>query len=254
MIKISHATIGYHEAVLKDCTFTIQQGGIHVIVGPNGCGKTTLLKAILNPVMVSQGNIYLGDRKLSEFSLKERAKCFAYLPQSRPLPHIHAKTLVAHGRFPYQSFYRSSTKADRDLVEAIMKETKTDSFAHHYVDELSGGQRQRVFLAMALAQSCDWLLLDEPTTYLDLPAQLEVMALIQDLKAQGKTILLILHDLSQALQIADDLIVMNEGRIEAQGSVDQILSAKVLERVFHIRIKVFEENHKRYPFIEAQVD
>lgn len=253
MIRFENASIGYHEPILKALNLTIKKGGIHVIVGPNGCGKTTMMKGILTPSMVSEGKVLLAERELNTYTLNERAKCFAYLPQTRPIPHIHGKTLVGHGRYPYQGFLRSSTQQDRSIVDQVMDQTQTTHFAHEYVDELSGGQRQRVFLAMALAQNCEWLLLDEPTTYLDFTSQLEVMQLIKTLKEQGKTILLTLHDLSQALQLADELIVMNDGRIEAQGSVDQILADHLLERVFHIRIKIFNENEKRYPFIEAEV-
>ncbi|HAH94930.1 ABC transporter ATP-binding protein [Dielma fastidiosa] len=253
MIRFENASIGYHEPILKALNLTIKKGGIHVIVGPNGCGKTTMMKGILTPSMVSEGKVLLAERELNTYTLNERAKCFAYLPQTRPIPHIHGKTLVGHGRYPYQGFLRSSTQQDRSIVDQVMAQTQTTHFAHEYVDELSGGQRQRVFLAMALAQNCEWLLLDEPTTYLDFTSQLEVMQLIKTLKEQGKTILLTLHDLSQALQLADELIVMNDGRIEAQGSVDQILADHLLERVFHIRIKIFNENGKRYPFIEAEV-
>ena len=253
MIRFENASIGYHEPILKALNLTIKKGGIHVIVGPNGCGKTTMMKGILTPSMVSEGKVLLAERELNTYTLNERAKCFAYLPQTRPIPHIHGKTLVGHGRYPYQGFLRSSTQQDRSIVDQVMIQTQTTRFAHEYVDELSGGQRQRVFLAMALAQNCEWLLLDEPTTYLDFTSQLEVLQLIKTLKEQGKTILLTLHDLSQALQLADELIVMNDGRIEAQGSVDQILADHLLERVFHIRIKIFNENEKRYPFIEAEV-
>lgn len=252
MIKFNHVSIGYQKPILKELNLTIHKGGIHVIVGPNGCGKTTLIKGILNPDMISEGEISLDNKALKAYTLNERAKCFAYLPQSRPVPHIYAKTLVGHGRYPYQGFLRSSTEHDRQIVTQVMMQTKTEEFAHHYVDELSGGQRQRVFFAMALAQSCDWLLLDEPTTYLDFTAQLEVIELIKELKAQGKTILLTLHDLSMALQIADELIVMNKGKIEAQGNVDDILASQLLEKVFHIRIRLFEEKGKKYPFIEAE--
>ena len=239
MIRFENASIGYHEPILKALNLTIKKGGIHVIVGPNGCGKTTMMKGILTPSMVSEGKVLLAERELNTYTLNVRAKCFAYLPQTRPIPHIHGKTLVGHGRYPYQGFLRSSTQQDRSIVDQVMAQTQTTHFAHEYVDELSGGQRQRVFLAMALAQNCEWLLLDEPTTYLDFTSQLEVMQLIKTLKEQGKTILLTLHDLSQALQLADELIVMNDGRIEAQGSVDQILADHLLERVFHIRIKIF---------------
>ena len=251
MIKFSHAAIGYHQPILKDLNLTVNKGGIHVIVGPNGCGKTTLMKGILDPNMVSGGEICFNDLPLNQYSLNERAKCFAYLPQSRPIPHIHAKTLVGHGRYPYQGFLRSSTEYDRQIVAAVMAQTKTDEFSSQYVDELSGGQRQRVFLAMALAQDCEWLLLDEPTTYLDFTAQLELIELIKELKAQGKTILLTLHDLSMALQIADELIVMDKGKIEIQGNADEIIAAELLEKVFHIRIRLFEAEGKKYPFIEA---
>lgn len=252
MIKFNNVSIGYHQPILKELDLTIHDGGIHVIVGPNGCGKTTLMKGILNPEMVSEGEISLDNKPLNAYSLNERAKCFAYLPQSRPIPHIHSKTLVGHGRYPYQGFLRSSTQHDREIVAHVMTQTKTDAFAHHYVDELSGGQRQRVFIAMALAQSCDWLLLDEPTTYLDFTAQLEVIELIKELKVQGKTILLTLHDLSMALQVADELIVMDKGKIMAQGNVNDILASKLLEKVFHIKIRLFEEEGKKYPFIEAE--
>ena len=234
--------------VIKPLTLDVADGEFIVMVGPSGCGKSTLLRMVAGLERVTEGDIWINDQRVTEMEPKDRGIAMVF--QNYALyPHMSVEENMAWGL----KIRGMGKQQIAERVKEAARILELDGLLKRRPRELSGGQRQRVFLAMALAQNCEWLLLDEPTTYLDFTSQLEVMQLIKTLKEQGKTILLTLHDLSQALQFADELIVMNDGRIEAQGSVDQILADHLLERVFHIRIKIFNENGKSYPFIEAEV-
>lgn len=254
-LQTQNLSVGYDETtIIEDLNLEIPAHKVSVIIGANGCGKSTLMKTLSRLLKPEKGQVVLDGKAVHGYPSTQLAQMLGLLPQSPTVPEgITVADLVARGRYPYRKFMQNMTKEDYAAVEDALERMGITELANRCVDELSGGQRQRVWIALALAQETDILLLDEPTTYLDFTSQLEVMQLIKTLKEQGKTILLTLHDLSQALQLADELIVMNDGRIEAQGSVDQILADHLLERVFHIRIKIFNENEKRYPFIEAEV-
>ena len=199
-----------HMPILNDISLTFRDGEITTILGPNGCGKTTLVQCLNGASTVTAGQIFLNGQDFLKISPKERAREISLLPQVRTIiPAIPVKMLVEHGRFPYLGFSRRKSKEDTEIVNRAMEFTHISQYADQYVDTLSGGIRQRVFFAMVLAQDCDYIVLDEPTTYLDLTGQREFYAMIKELKKQGKTIILILHDLSQAVRISDTLVVMN---------------------------------------------
>lgn len=235
--------------ILEDISLSFPGGKITTIIGPNGCGKTTLLQCLNGVSRVTSGNIFLNDEDFLKFSPKERAKKLSFLPQVRTvIPTLPVRTLVEHGRFPYLGFTRKKSKEDIDLVAKAMDFTQVSPYADQYADTLSGGTRQRVFFAMTLAQNCDIIVLDEPTTYLDMPAQRDFMHLLGELRRQQKTIILTLHDLNHALQISDHLVVMKDRKIAACATPAECLRQHLIEEVFHMSWKRFEDEDGTYYF------
>ena len=240
-----------HTPLLENISVSFPKGEISVIVGPNGCGKTTLLQCLNGISHVNAGSIFLDDRDYLSLSPKERAVRLSFLPQVRTIiPALPVKTLVEHGRFPHLGFSRKKSPKDIELVHWAMKFTDTDSFSDQYVNTLSGGIRQRVFFAMVLAQDCDYIVLDEPTTYLDLSAQRQFYNMIRLLKEQNRTVIMVLHDLAQAVRIADQLILMNERQIITAGTPEECLRQHVIETVFHTSWKRFTDGDGEYYFFE----
>lgn len=264
-----------HTPILNDISLTFRDGEITTILGPNGCGKTTLVQCLNGASTVTAGQIFLNGQDFLKISPKERAREISLLPQVRTIiPAIPVKMLVEHGRFPYLGFSRRKSKEDTEIVNRAMEFTHISQYADQYVDTLSGGIRQRVFFAMVLAQDCDYIVLDEPTTYLDLTGQREFYAMIKELKKQGKTIILILHDLSQAVRISDTLVVMNRAgsrsldeaahagtdsdvkatdfpdSIAMVGTPQECLQSHVIEDVFQTSWKRFTDEDGEYYFFE----
>lgn len=211
----------------------IADGSFTVIVGPNACGKSTLLRALSRLLTPAAGQVILDGRQIGERPAKEVARRLGLLPQSALAPDgITVADLVARGRYPHQSFLRQWSKADETAVAAAMRATRVDTLATRPVDELSGGQRQRVWIAMVLAQETPILLLDEPTTFLDIAHQIELLDLLAELNAQGRTVVAVLHDLNQACRYASHLVAMKDGAIVAEGAPAGIVTAELIEEVF----------------------
>ena len=243
---------GYHgESVVRDVTLSLPAGRFTAILGPNGCGKSTLLRLCAGLLRPFSGQVLLGGRELSAIPRKELARLVSVLPQGRPVPGIPAEALVAHGRFPYLGYPRRMGQTDRDKVAEAMALAGVTGYRHKSVAELSGGQRQKVYFAMVLAQDTPLTLLDEPATYLDLNHQLELMALISRLRDQGRTVAAVLHDLPQALEWADYLVVMEEGRLAGAGTPEEIFRQGVLEKVFGLACRRIElDGRQRYFFTQ----
>ncbi|MCI5713160.1 MAG: ABC transporter ATP-binding protein [Lachnospiraceae bacterium] len=250
MLNFSHVSVScQHETILNDISVAFTQGTITSLVGPNGSGKTTLLQCLNGMSTVTSGTILLDGEDYLKIAPKERAKKVAFLPQVRTiLPALPVKTLVEHGRFPYLGFTRRKNEHDIKIVNDAMRFTNVNQYAEQSVDTLSGGIRQRVFLAMVLAQDCDYIVLDEPTTYLDIEGQREFLVLLTTLRSRGKTIIVVLHDLNQALRISDSIVVMEEQKIVTHATPKECLQCHILEDVFHTKIKQFKDDDGEYYF------
>lgn len=235
MIELRHVTAGYPgHPVLEDVSLTLPSGKITALIGPNGCGKTTLLRAACGLLPLAGGQIFFGGRELGQFRRREFARLVALLPQTRDVPAIRVEQLVAHGRYPHLSFGRDLTQADREKIRWAMEVTGTTALQNKELSQLSGGERQRVYLAMTLSQDTDILFLDEPTTYLDIGQKYEMLELIARVNALGKTVVMVLHDLSLAFSYSHQVVVLEQGKIAAQGEAQPVFDSGVPARVFGV--------------------
>jgi iron complex transport system ATP-binding protein len=214
-----------------------------VIVGANACGKSTLLRAMSRLLSPRQGHVLLDGKSIHRTPPKELARTLGLLPQSPIAPEgITVADLVSRGRHPHQSLFSRWTRKDDEAVAGALTATKTEDLAERPVDELSGGQRQRVWIAMALAQQTDILLLDEPTTFLDISHQVEVLDLLTDLNhARGTTVVMVLHDLNLAARYADHLVAMTEGRVHVSGTPRDVLTEENMRQVFGLESRIITD-------------
>jgi len=231
------STIIVHELDLK-----IQQGSITALVGSNGCGKSTLLRGLSRLLSPKTGTVHLEGQDIHRMKAKSLAQKLGILPQSPTAPEgLTVYELVAQGRYPHQSWFQQWSAEDEHIVEDALRITNLGMFADRPVDALSGGQRQRAWIAMALAQQTQVLLLDEPTTYLDLAYQLDVLDLLEELNEQGRTIIMVLHDLNQAARYSDTMIALRGGQIVAQGSPDHVMTSDKLKQIFGLNARVIRD-------------
>ena len=238
MIAIKDLYSGYgDDDILKGVSLNILKNELTVIAGPNGCGKSTLLKTISGIIKKTSGSIFIDNVDLSNISPLDRAKRIAYLSQNRSVPDIAVKNLVLHGRFPYLSYPRRYRAEDREAVDMALERMGIEGLRDKMVSELSGGERQKVYIAMALAQGSDYLLLDEPTTFLDISHQFQLLDLAKELCSENKSVVMVLHNLESALSIADSFILLDKGRLLFEGSVDDVYSSKLIDKVFNVEIK-----------------
>lgn len=252
MVRLSalDLKIGYDERlIVNNLSVSIPDKKITTIIGPNGCGKSTLLKAMTRIIPHQSGTILLDGANILKENTKELAKKMAILPQTpESTSGLTVGELVSYGRFPYQKGFGQLTKKDIEVIEWALEVTGTTDFKYRSVDALSGGQRQRVWIAMALAQETEIIFLDEPTTYLDLAHQLEVLELLQKLNIeQERTIIMVLHDLNQAARFADYIIALKEGVIVRAGSCEEVIHPDVLKQVFQIDAKIGRDPETKKP-------
>ncbi|MFI5492428.1 ABC transporter ATP-binding protein [Actinoplanes sp. NPDC051859] len=234
------ATIGYDKRTISErLSVAIPDGSFTAIIGPNGCGKSTLLRALARVLTPTTGTVLLDGKAIGSYKSKEVARRIGLLPQTSLAPDgIRVADLVARGRAPYQNLIQQWRSSDEQAVVAALAATRLTELSGRLVDELSGGQRQRVWVAMLLAQDTPIMLLDEPTTFLDIAHQYELMELFRTFHDEGKTIVSVLHDLNQAARYADHLIVMRDGRIVTTGAPGDIITAELVEAVFGLRALV----------------
>ena len=237
MLEVRNLSAGYPgRTVLEDVSLAVRPGRVLVLLGPNGCGKSTLLRTMPGLLPPLAGEVLLVGRPLKDYRPREAAQRIAYLPQSRSVPRITARRMVLHGRFPYLSYPRRCRREDYEAVDRALAAADALELADRPLPELSGGQRQKVYLAMALAQETETVLMDEPTTYLDIRHQLEVLALARRLAEAGRGVALVLHDLCLALTAADDAAVLAGGRLLALGGPEEIYQSGILARVMGVRL------------------
>ncbi len=245
-------TLGYDkQPVVSDLDLVIPPGRITVIIGANASGKSTLLRGLARLLPPRAGDVLLDERPLHRMRSAEAARIIGMLPQTPVAPDgIVVSDLVGRGRHPHQGWFRRWNAADEDAVVAALEATDTGELSDRLVSDLSGGQRQRVWIAMALAQQTDILLLDEPTTYLDINYQLEVLDLLADLNAaRSTTVVLVLHDLNLAARYADHLVAMRRGRIHAQGTPAEVVTPEIVRDVFDLPCEVIADPQTGSPMV-----
>lgn len=237
MIELKQVSSGYGgKTVINDITMCFPQGVVTALLGPNGCGKSTLLKTVLGIVPAHSGAILYDGQDIRNLTVRDIAQKAAYLSQSRNIPNITAGRMVLHGRFPYLSYPRHYSHEDLEIVNESLKKTGSLELKNRQMNELSGGQRQKIYVSMALAQQARTIFMDEPTTYLDVRHQLETMRIARELAAGGAAVVMVLHDLSLALQFADQVAVLEQGNLMQTGTPESVFSSGVLDRVFAVHV------------------
>ena len=238
MIQLRDLSAGYGgRDVVRGVTLDFPPGRVLALLGPNGCGKSTLLRAALGLLPRSGGQVLLDGAPLESLSPRRRALMAAYLPQSRPTPNITAYKMVLHGRFPHLSYPRRCRREDYEAADRALRWADAADVAPRPMGELSGGQRQKVYLAMALAQQAPTLLMDEPTTFLDVGHQLEVMAAARRLAQEGRAVVMAVHDLPLAMRGADDIALLDGGRLAAWGTAEEVYASGALDRAFGVALR-----------------
>lgn len=250
-LSAQNLTLAYDKSpVCQNLSVDVPHDRFTAIIGANGSGKSTLLKALARTLRPVSGEVLLDSAPISRFSAKEFARLVALLPQNPVTPDsIRVLDLVARGRYPYHSLLRQWAADDEPTIESVIKLTGIGGLLEDTVSELSGGQRQRVWIAMVLAQNTPTLLLDEPTTFLDIGYQYELLELLSRLQGDGRTVVAVLHDLNQAARFADHLIVMCSGCIAAEGPPRQILTAELVEEVFSLQSQIAQDPQTGSPMV-----
>ncbi|WP_265670301.1 Fe(3+) dicitrate ABC transporter ATP-binding protein FecE [Klebsiella grimontii] len=248
-LRTQKLTAGYGgKRVINHLDLTLPDGKITALLGPNGCGKSTLLKCFSRLLTPLAGEIWLGDVALTRLSVRQLARRLALLPQQHHVPEgVSVRELVGYGRSPWLPLWGRLTENDRQLVDSALQRTGIAALAEQPLTALSGGQRQRAFLALLLAQDTPLVLLDEPTTWLDINHQVELMTLMRELQRMGKTVVTVLHDLNQASRYCDHLVVLEGGQVRAQGSAETVLTPEMLREIFHLEAEIHPEPVSQRP-------
>lgn len=250
-LSAKNLSVGYSDHfILNDLSVAIPDGSFTAIIGPNGCGKSTLLRTLCRLLSPKIGNVFLDQKPISTYPTAEVAKIIAFLPQ-RTLPPegISVGELVARGRFPHQGFFKQWSRTDEMAVLQALTDVKMLDFAEKTISQLSGGQCQRVWVAMALAQETPIMLLDEPTTFLDIAHQIDLMELLCELNKKGRTIVAVLHDLNHASRYANNIIAMKNGKIVASGKPSDTLTVELIKTIFDLNSIIIKDPVSDNPFV-----
>ena len=247
MLELKNISAGYGKRpVLSDVTASFKKGKLTSIIGLNGSGKSTLLKSMIGIIPISSGNISIDGKNISDMDRNEIARKAAYLSQGKNTPDMTVGQLVLHGRFPYLSYPRRYRDEDIAIAEEAMRSVGVYDLRDKPLSDLSGGMKQNAYIAMALAQNTDYILLDEPTTYLDIPHQLALMELLRELSGGGKSIITVMHDLPLAFEFSDEIAVIEDGGVRVQSSPEEISESDVIREVFGIRLNRLPGTQKYY--------
>lgn len=251
-ITIHNLRVGYgSKVIVRDFNFAIREGEILTLIGPNGSGKSTLLKSVTGLLPYQAGRVLYDGREITQWKSKEISRQIAVLPQIHEAPaDFTVAELIAYGRMPHQRWFKTDSPEDRAVIAEVMKRTGVTAFAERPIYQLSGGELQRVWLATALAQKPRILFLDEPTTYLDIAYQLEMMHLVRELCDQeGIGIVMVLHDLSQALDVSDRVVVMREGRKYDEGKAEEVINCQMMSDVYKVSCDIVSLQNRQRPVI-----
>ncbi|WEV44915.1 ABC transporter ATP-binding protein [Streptococcaceae bacterium ESL0687] len=244
ILKAQNLDLSYQKKkIINSLDVNFLKNKITVIVGPNGCGKSTLLKGLGRIIDHKKGHIYLNKQNLAAMTSKEIARELAFLSQESNCPEdVTVRELVSVGRYPHQGIFQKSSPEDERIIDEVLADTGLTELAHENINFLSGGQKQRVWIAMALAQKTPLILLDEPTTYLDMGHQIELLNLIHDLKEKNDlTVIMVLHDLNLAARYADHMIGMKDGQIMYEGSPQQLMTEEILKELFNVKVHLGQD-------------
>ena len=253
-VKQLSVTLGDRQ-ILHDINVSVPVGKITTLIGPNGCGKSTLLRSMIGYIHSPRECVTILGKPLQSYSQSELARQMAFLPQVPNMPKdMTVEELVYCGRYPYQTWWKNTAKEDREIVDYSLGITKTDHLRYQLIPSLSGGERQRVWIAMALAQEPKLLVLDEPTTYLDINHQLEIMELLKRLnEEQGLTVLMVLHELTQAVQYSHYMAVIKNGHLVTSGETKSIISDHLFQQVFSVDVQIDTFDDKQYVRVKGLV-
>lgn len=249
-ISVKNLSVAYESnTIIEDMNLSIPKGKISIIIGANGCGKSTLLKTIARINKPKSGDIFINNKNIKKVKEKDIARDVAFLPQGPVCPSgLTVRELVAFGRFPHQKMIGGLNNHDKDIIEWAIEETGLSEFADREVENLSGGQRQRAWIAMTLAQETDIIMLDEPTTYLDMSYQLEVLEVLQKLNREKQiTVVIVLHELNNACRFADNIIGLKKGKIVCQGRPIDVINKENLKEIYGIDAKLQLSEDGSYP-------
>ena len=249
-ISVRNLSVAYeNNTIIEDMNLSIPKGKVSIIIGANGCGKATLLKTLARINKPKNGDIFINNKNIKKIKEKSIAKEVAFLPQGPVCPSgLTVRELVAYGRFPHQKIIGGLNNHDKEVIDWVIEETGLIEFANREVENLSGGQRQRAWIAMILAQETDIIMLDEPTTYLDMSYQLEVLEVLQKLnKEKNITVVIVLHELNNACRFADNIIGLKKGKIICEGKPIDVINKETLKKIYGIDARLKPSESGEYP-------
>lgn len=248
MLKIENLKCSLsNKTIIDNISLDLNSGVLYCVIGRNGSGKSTLFKTI-DCLVPSDGNIIYDDIDIKQLNIKNRAKYISYLPQTRPLPNISVRLMVEHGRFPHLGFSKTLSENDYKIVEESIKKVGLENLKYKNLCNISGGELQKVYIASTLAQESKVLLLDEPTTHLDLESQIDILNIIKEINDKDKTIIVILHDLLQAFSFFDYIFIVDDGKIIDSGKPEELYKNENIKKIFNVHLEKEDKDNALYKY------